>query len=237
MNDNASTIESNKSYSQRLEETITSRHSALASVFSADLFSLTSLMGPISDGPEWPSDASWLTFQRENLTCIISDGLSDPWVERDRPGLGLGLEVLVETPDVPFDPDNPMAVADYWIFPMSAEISHTLASYPRLCEKLLVGEVLSIRFNIEHIKDGRGLVGALLHKLPQSPLNTSVGDISLVAATLLTVDELRWLAGKGKEGRSDLLSKLYEAGIGSTSYVKRGSVLDTQELSPVSETT
>ncbi len=124
------------SYGERLEIASRSRHAALSLAFKSRLFALTSLMGPISDGPEWPSDASWLTFPHGDCACIISDGLSDPWVERDRPETGLGLEIFIETPDVVFDAEAPMAVADTWLFPMTAELSHTLASYPRLCEKL-----------------------------------------------------------------------------------------------------
>lgn len=214
-------------YFDRLEKASRSRHEAIRKVFDSELFSLTSLMGPISDGPEWPSDASWLALQHGDCSCIISDGLSDPWVEPTRPDTGLGLEVFIETPELPFPLDDPMAISDTWLFPMTAEVSHTLASYPRLCQKLLDGEVLSIRFNIEHIKNGRGLVGVLLHvpDMLSEGLATEMGKITLVAATLLTVDELGWLKGRGEAGRSELLALLNDAGVGSRSKVVRSSVV------------
>lgn len=216
------------SYAERLEQASQSRHHAIQTCFNAELFSLTSLMGPISDGPAWPSDASWLAMQHGDSACIISDGLSDPWVERDKLATGLGLEVFVETPDIRLPAgESLMTLADKWLFPMTAEISHTLASYPRLCTKLLAGEPLSLRFNIEHIKDGRGLVGALLHVPQQMPasLATAFGPVTLIAATLLTGDELAWLAGKGEAGRRDLVERLYLAGIGSRSLTQRASLV------------
>lgn len=214
-------------YVDRLEMAVRSRHEAVRRVFGSEPFALTSLMGPLSDGPAWPSDASWLALEHGDCSCIVSDGLSDPWVERRRPDTGLGLEVFVESTDVPFSPDDPMAISDTWLFPMTAEVSHTLAAYPRLCRKLLDGEVLSYRFNIEHIKDGRGLVGALLH-VPESlaaGLFTDMGQVSLVAATLLTVGELRWLQGRGAGGRNELRVLLNDAGIGSRSMPDRPSVI------------
>lgn len=214
------------SYAVLLEQAASSRHQTIAKTFNARLFSLTSLMGPISSGPEWPSDASWLTLAHHDCACIISDGLSDPWVERDRPATGLGLEVFLETPDLAVSEQQPMAIADTWLFPMTAEVSHTLASYPRLCGKLLAGVPLSLRFNIEHIKDGRGLAGALLHRPPDLPeLNMATGTVALVAATLLTNDELRWLGGRGEAGRQELLEALYHNGIGSRSLLQRASVV------------
>lgn len=213
-------------YSDRLEKASRSRHEAIRRIFGSEPFSLTSLMGPI-DGPEWPSDAAWVALQHGACACIVSDGLSDPWVEQTTPDTGLGLEVFIESPDIPYSADDPMAISDHWIFPMTAEVSHTLASYPRLCKKLLAGEVLSTRFNIEHIKDGRGLVGALLH-VPEafaSGVETEMGKVALVAATLLTVEELRWLGGRGESGRNELLAALNAAGIGSQSFVNRDSVV------------
>ena len=213
-------------YADKLEQAAVSRRAALEDCFQTETYALTSLMGPI-DGPEWPSDAAWLAMHDNDVSRIISDGLSDPWVEPDRPDTGLGLEIFIESPDVqPAQDDSLLSLADTWMFPMTAEISHTLASYQRLSAKLLAGEPLSLRFNIEHIKDGRGLAGALLH-IPEhlSKVQTAFGPIALVAATLLTVDELRWLGGRGEAGRRELLSRLYENHIGTRSLVNRASVL------------
>ena len=185
-------------------------------------------MGPMSDGPEWPAGAAWLAARHGANACIMSDGLSDPWVERDKPETGLGLEVFIETPDAGIAADAPLtALADTWLFPMLAEVSHTLAGYPRLSEKLLNGEILSLEFNIDHIKDGRGRVGALLSTPGNgySDLAMPGGTLKLIAATLLTVAELKFLRGKGEAGRLELREKLHAAGIGHWSLLHRPSLV------------
>ncbi|MCQ8130217.1 hypothetical protein [Methylomonas rivi] len=215
-------------YADRLNLASQARHDALKTRFDSELAALTSLMGPMSDGPEWPAGAAWLAARHGGNACIISDGLSDPWVERDKPETGLGVEVFIETPDAGIASTAPLPkLADTWLFPLIAEVSHTLAGYARLCEKLLAGELLSLEFNIDHIKDGRGRVGALLSKPRQDSIGLSMpgGTVSLIAATLLTADELKFLRGKGLAGRLELADKLYAAGVGHLSLLHRPSVV------------
>jgi len=216
------------SYADRLNIISEARHRAIKELFDSDVVPLTSLMGPMSDGPEWPAGASWLAAKHGDNACIISDGLSDPWVERDKPETGLGIEVFIESPDANLPANAPLtALADTWLFPMLAEVSHTLAGFPRLCDKLRAGELLSLEFNIDHIKDGRGRVGALLHnprKLPNE-LDIAGGQVQLIAATLLTVPELHYLRGKGEAGRIEIADKFYEVGIGYLSLLNRPSLV------------
>lgn len=215
-------------YSDRLRLATESRHQAISALFASEVLCLSSLMGPMSDGPEWPAGPAWLAARHGKNACIVSDGLSDPWVERDRPETGLGLEVYIESPDARLADDAPLAsLADTWLFPMLAEISHTLAGYAKLCDKLVNGGLISLEFNIEHIKDGRGHVGALLN-LPcpgADSITLSGGSVRLVPATLLTGAELRFLRGKGETGRQELADKLSAAGIGHLSLLHRPSLV------------
>ncbi len=217
------------SYSDRLRIATEARHRAVGACFGSELALLTSLMGPMSDGPEWPAGAAWLGARHGKNACIISDGLSDPWVERDRGDTGLGIEVFIESPDTGLDEDAPLnALADTWLFPMLAEISHTLAGYSRLSEKLLAGVLLSLELNIDHIKDGRGQTGVLLSMPDLSTATLSLsdmGEVRLIAATLLTPAELRYLRGKGEAGRRELAEKLQAAGIGHLSLLHRPSLV------------
>lgn len=215
-------------YSDRLNLATQARHQGFQAVFNSELAALTSLMGPMSDGPEWPAGAAWVAARHGDNACIISDGLSDPWVERDKPETGLGLEVFIESPDSGVTADAPLpALVNTWMFPLLAEVSHTLAGYARLAERLLNGELLSLEFNIDHIKDGRGRVGALL-SVPRQQTSDIVmpgGAIKLVATTLLTQSELMYLRGKGQTGRFELADRLYQAGIGHLSLLHRPSLV------------
>lgn len=215
-------------YADRLNMATQARHAAIKKLLGSEVAALTSLMGPMSDGPEWPAGAAWLAAKHGANACIISDGLSDPWVERDKPETGLGIEVFVETPDTVIAAEAPLpALADTWLFPMLAEVSHTLAGYHRLSEKLLNGEILSLEFNIDHIKDGRGRVGALLSQPRHwsTDLPMPGGAIKLIAVTVLTPAELSFLRGKGEAGRLELADKLYAAGLTHLSLLHRPSLV------------
>ena len=215
-------------YADRLRLATDARHQEINRLLDSELVSLTTLLGPMSDGPEWPAGPAWLAARHGKNACILSDGLSDPWVERDRPETGLGLEIFIESSDAVISDNTPTArLADTWLFPMAAEISHTLAGNSKLCEKLVNGELTSLEFNIDHMKDGRGRVGAMLNmsgSLSKS-LTLPGGKVRLVPATLLTVNELRFLRGKGENGRRELAEKLHSAGIGHLSLRQRQSLI------------
>lgn len=218
---------SSLNYASRLKIASESRHRAIEIWSGCDAVALSSLMGPMGDGPEWPSGPSWLALNRGGRACIMSDGLSDPWVEKDRPNNGLGLEVYVEVADLAIPNDTNLdSLSDTWLFPMMAEISHTLATYPKLCDRLRNNETLLMRLNIEHIKDGRGLVGMLLHRPPFEPfrLATPNGGFQLIVATLLTQQEVAFLKGRGEKGRLQLLEALTQVNRAGISLCNRESV-------------
>lgn len=215
-------------YADRLRMATETRHRAIVERWQSELAELTSLMGPMTEGPEWPAGAAWVAARHQQNSIVISDGLSDPWVERDRPETGLGLEVFIESLDAGISLDAPLtALADTWLFPLTAEVSHTLAGYPRLCERLVNGELLSLEFNIDHIKDGRGRIGALLGVPTEAekPLSLAGGEVKLIPITILTGAELKFLRGKGEPARHELADLLKTAGIGHLSSLHRPSLV------------
>lgn len=216
-------------YSDRLQQAIQYRTQALDALGGGQSAALTSLMGPMGQGPDWPAAAAWRAIRREGRLLIFSDGLPDPWVERNRPETGLGLEVFIDSPDSALPADAPLAqAADTWLFPLIAEVSHLLAGARRLRETLLENRLASLEFTIDHLKDGRGRVGALLN-MPAADIPASIelpgGPVRLVAVTLLNPDELAFLRQGGAAARESLAAKLAVAGIGHLSLPRRDSVL------------
>lgn len=216
-------------YADRLQQAMKYRTQALESLGGGHSAALTSLMGPMGQGPEWPAGAAWRAIRIEERLLIFSDGLSDPWVERDRPETGLGLEVFIDSPASGLADDAPLTgAADTWLFPMVAEVSHLMAGSRRLRETPMDGSLSSLEFAIDHLKDGRGRVGALLN-LPAEGIPASIdlpgGPVRLVAITLLNPDELAFLRQGGVAARLSLAAKLQAAGIGHRSLPRRASVL------------
>jgi hypothetical protein len=216
-------------YSDRLHLAAQARTAAIEALGGGTSAALTSLMGPMGEGPDWPAGPAWRAIRREGRALIFSDGLSDPWVERDRPETGLGLEVFIDSPQSGLSDDAPLAgAADTWLFPALAEVSHLLAGHHRLRDALFETGHLSMNFAIDHLKDGRGRVGALLGVaaagLPEA-IQLPGGEARLVAVTLLNPDELAFLRGGGASARAALAEKLTAAGVGHLSLPRRASVV------------
>ncbi|MGZ8245622.1 hypothetical protein [Methylomagnum sp.] len=216
-------------YSDRLQMAAQARTEAIEALGDGTSTALTSLMGPMGEGPDWPAGPAWRAIRREGRLLIFSDGLSDPWVERNRPETGLGLEVFIDSPQSGLPDDAPLFLAaDTWLFPMLAEISHILAGHHRLRDTLLESGFLSMGFAIDHLKDGRGRAGALLN-VAAAGLPTTIqlpgGEVRLVAVTLLTPEEMTFLRGGGATAREELAAKLQAAGVGHWSLPRRASVV------------
>jgi hypothetical protein len=216
-------------YADRLHQAAETRRLAIDALGGGESAALTSLMGPMGEGPEWPAGSAWRSARRGDNLLIFSDGLSDPFVERDRPETGLGLEVFIESPQSGLPVNAPLDhAADTWLFPMLAEVSHIMAGRHRLRETLLEGGLLSMQFAIDHLKDGRGRVGALLNmKAGGIPATIGLpgGEVRLVAVTVLNPDELAFLRGGGPAAREELAGRLVEAGIGHLALPRRESVV------------
>lgn len=82
------------------------------------------LLNPgLTGGPWWPGlRESWRRVRRGPCTLVVSDGLSDPYDDDDTPNVGLGVEVLVATPDPVPDP-----VQASWLFTLAYDISQQAA--------------------------------------------------------------------------------------------------------------
>jgi hypothetical protein len=216
-------------YADRLQRAMEARAGAIEAIGGGESAALTSLMGPMGEGPDWPAGAAWRSIRRGDNLLIFSDGLSDPFVERNRPETGLGLEVFIESSQSGLPAAAPLAhAADTWLFPMLAEVSHILAGRHKLRETLLEGGLLSMNFAIDHLKDGRGRVGALLNlKAGGIPATIGLpgGEVRLVAVTVLSPDELAFLRGGGEAAREELAARLEAAEVGHLALPRRESVV------------
>jgi hypothetical protein len=213
-------------YADRLRLAAEARAAAVDGLADGPGVALTSLLGPLGEGPEWPAGPAWRAIRREGRVLIFSDGLSDPWVDRKLPETGLGLEVYVDSPASGLAAGAPLVNAvDTWLFPMIAEVSHLLAGRSTIRSSLLGGGLGSLEFMIDHLKDGLGHRGALLNPGPDGMPATILlpgGQVGLVAVTLLMPSELLYLRRGGS--REELARRLRQAGVGHWSLPNREAV-------------
>lgn len=214
-------------YADRLRLAAESRTAAIDALADGPGMALTSLLGPLGEGPEWPAGPAWRAIRREGRLLIFSDGLSDPWVDRKLPETGLGLEVFVDSPDSGLAADAPLEKAiDTWLFPMIAEVSHLLAGRGSMRAGVCGGDLGSLEFMIDHLKDGLGHRGALL--VPQvegmpAVIQLAGGPVRLVAVTLLMPSEVQYLRRGGS--REQLAERLRLTGVGHLSIPRREPVV------------
>src|SRR5262245_46697018 len=116
-----------------LLRTYEARESYLGRMGSVNPLVLAPLMNPtFLGGPRWPAlRQAWRVVNDGRRTAIVSDGLSDPFDDRDEQNTGLGLEFVGETEDPLPDP-----IHQGWLFHIVYEVSQQAAEHGGFSELL-----------------------------------------------------------------------------------------------------
>lgn len=127
-------------------------------------------------GPTWPNlRQAWQVIHRGSSTIIISDGLSDPFEDKDDPNTGFGLEILVESAD-----SVPEEIHTSWLFKMVDQVSQQCAHHGGVRDLIDRAGLLSLEFPkssllslktttssaLEAAGTARGTVGVMLGVAP-----------------------------------------------------------------------
>ncbi|RKH60691.1 imm11 family protein [Corallococcus llansteffanensis] len=172
-------------------------------------------------GGDWPGGRqAWRVIRRANEhTLVVTDGLSDPFSDiLDRPTVGFGLELAMETPELLPDLEKS------WLVQLLERVGNELAGHEKLRSALERG-TLSMEVSGQHLPETlltpEGRVAVLLG-MPADSLPTHLtlpgGDVRLVTVKALLPSELKWLLQQGKGGAAELARRFAQAGDG---YVSR----------------
>ena len=169
---------------------------------------------PIVVGGGWPARRQvWRVIHRaEGRTLLVTDGLSDFFVDRVEPSVGFGLELALET-------NEPLGEAEKsWPLLLLERVGNELADNERVREKVKAG-FLSMEVAGERVpeplltKEGR--VGVLLgmesSTLP-GRFTLPAGQVRLVTVKVLMPMELAYLLEHGKRGRDELVRRFAQEG-------------------------
>jgi hypothetical protein len=169
---------------------------------------------PIVVGGNWPARRQlWRVIHRpEGRTLLVTDGLSDFFVDGVEPSVGFGLELALET-------DEPLGdVEKSWPLLLLERVGNELAEHESVREKVKAG-FLSMEVAGQGIpeplltKEGR--VGVLLgmgaSTLP-GRFAMPAGEVRLVTVKVLMPVELAYLLEHGKRGRDALVRRFAEEG-------------------------
>ncbi|AKF83668.1 hypothetical protein MFUL124B02_37120 [Myxococcus fulvus 124B02] len=181
---------------------------------------------PIVVGGNWPARRQvWRVIHRtEGRTLLVTDGLSDFFVDRAEPSVGFGLELALEL-------DEPLQDAEKrWPLLLMERVADEVAEHERVREKTKTGFMsleVSGKGMPESLVAKEGRVGVLLGMepltLPRS-FTMPAGKVRLVTVKVLLPSELAYLLAHGKKGRDELLLKFDQAGHGHLSRLWRKPV-------------
>ncbi|WP_164014838.1 imm11 family protein [Pyxidicoccus trucidator] len=160
----------------------------------------------IPSGPYWPGHRqAWRVIHRESgSTLLVTDGLSDPFIDRDELSPGFGLELAIET-------NEPMPEArGSWQLRLLREVTDEVAEHENVRTWLHRG-LMTMEVSGEAMpeplvtKDGRVavLLGLESSTLPRR-FPTPAGDVLLVTIKALLPAELTFLLGQGRAGPGEL---------------------------------
>jgi hypothetical protein len=168
----------------------------------------------VMGGPLWPGQRqAWRTIERPGgRTLLATDGMSDPFIDRDEPSAGFGLELVIET-------DEPVeAGAASWPLRLLQRAADEVAEYDRVRAWLLKGLAsmeVSGQDMPETLVTWEGRVAILLgvesKSIPRGFI-TPAGEVRLVTVKALLPAELSYMLDQGRTGPSDLAKRFAQSG-------------------------
>ena len=181
----------------------------------------------VPSGPAWPGQRqAWRVIHRTGKRLLlVTDGLSDPFLEQAVPSVGFGLELAIETNEPVKD------IQGSWLLQVLQRVANELAEHERVREAALEVQ-LTMEVSGKGVpkplvtRDGR--VGVLLgvesNTLPQH-ITTPAGEVRLVTVKALLPTELAYRVQHGKQGLEELARRFAENGEEHLSRAKRRAVV------------
>ncbi|WP_225412245.1 imm11 family protein [Stigmatella hybrida] len=169
---------------------------------------------PIVVGGGWPARRQvWRVIHRpKGRTLLVTDGLSDFFVDHVEPSVGFGLELALETSEPLHE------VEKSWPLLLLERVGNEIAEHASVREKVKAG-FLSMEVS------GRGMpepllmkedrVGVLLGLAPSTlpgHFTMPAGEVRLVTVKVLLPVELTYLLENGKRGRDELVRRFVQEG-------------------------
>ena len=187
----------------RLKQMDTARDAAWSSLGRLEEAAIIPI---IPSGPYWPGHRqAWRVIHRESgSTLLVTDGLSDPFIDRDELSPGFGLELAIET-------NEPLPEARRsWQLRLLREVTDEVAEHENVRTWLHRG-LMSMEVSGDAMpetlvtKEGRVavLLGLASSTLPRR-FPTPSGDVLLVTIKALLPAELDFLLAQGRGGPGEL---------------------------------
>ncbi|MFP2929284.1 imm11 family protein [Pyxidicoccus sp. 3LG] len=160
----------------------------------------------IPSGPYWPGHRqAWRVIHRDGgSTLLVTDGLSDPFIDLDEFTAGFGLELAIETNE------SLPEIRRSWLLRLLREVADEVAEHENVrgwLHKGLMSMEVSGEGMPEPLVTREGRVAVLLglesSTLPRR-FSTPAGDVLLITIKALLPDELAFMLEQERNGKSEL---------------------------------
>ena len=178
-------------------------------------------------GGAWPARRQvWRVIHRSGgRTLLVTDGLSDFFVDRAEASVGFGLELALET-------DAPLKhLEKSWPLVLLERVGDEVVAHEHVRAKLKVG-LMTMEVSGEGMpkplvtQEGRvGVVLGMQASTLPGRFTMPAGEVRLVTVKALLPRELTYLLEHGTKGREDLLHRFVASGDEHLSRAKRSAVV------------
>lgn len=198
------------------------------------------------DGPDWPTTRqACMIIRRDRSIILATDGMSDPFDLIEGEGNGFGMELFLETSDIPADlageQGDPGPIWHSWAYALLERTAATVAEAGGYVPRLDRHEVMSIEFPgvrrswpasgqlPERFVTDDDCIGALIGR-PDPDFPTRLDDMPLspvrmVPVVLITAAELEYVREGGAAARRELTARLAASPSGHRADLNRLSLV------------
>lgn len=196
-------------------------------------------------GPDWPTlRQAYMVIRRDRSVILATDGMSDPFTILEGEGNGFGMELFLETSDIPAELVGEKGkmglIMKSWAFALLNDVAGMVAEAGGYVPRLDRHGVLSMEFSgVRASWGGSGQVpdrfitaddsiGALVGK-PEPDFPTRIDDMPLspvrmVPVVPITAAELEYVRRGGPDARRELAARLAASPSGHRGDLNRPSL-------------
>jgi hypothetical protein len=197
------------------------------------------------DGPDWPTTRqAYMVIRRNHSIILATDGMADPFTILKGKGNGFGMELFLETSDIPAElageTGNLGRIIESWAFELLRDTAYSVAERGGIVPVLAKYDVMSMEFSnargsltISKQVPGRFIteddcIGVLIGgpdpDFPTRIEDTPLSPVRMAPVVPITAAELEYVRQGGPDARRELVARLAASPSGHRADLNRPSL-------------
>ncbi len=197
------------------------------------------------DGPNWPTTRqAYMIIRRGRSIILATDGMADPFEILEGEGNGFGMELFLETSDIPAElagePGNLGRIIESWAFDLLRDTAYSVAERGGIVPVLAKYDVMSMAFSNargsptiskqvpERFITDDDCIGVLIGgpdpDFPTRIEDTPLSPVRMAPVVPITAAELEYVRQGGPDARRELVARLAASPSGHRADLNRPSL-------------